>query len=83
MYLLQVLRYWDPRLACYLHGAGLEPELYAVPFLTTLAADNLGPGPGVAASLWDAMLATTGDDYTSCRVRYLRYTQLPTLLLQG
>ena len=54
-----VLRFFDPAVAVFLADVGLEPELYAAPFLLTLFADNL-PLTGVLA-LWDVMLATAPD----------------------
>jgi hypothetical protein len=46
---VEVLSFWDPDLHLHLSDLGLEPELWAVPFLTTLCT-------GTCATLHDAAL---------------------------
>jgi len=56
---MHVLRYFDPQVAVYLADVDLDPEVYAIPFLTTLFADNLPLADTVC--LWDMMFATYPD----------------------
>jgi hypothetical protein len=37
----QLLAFWDPHLACHLADIDIEPELYAVQWVSTLFADSL------------------------------------------
>jgi hypothetical protein len=54
--LSQVLRWVDPLLGCFLQDIQLEPELYAIPFVTTLFADGLTTSDALA--IWDIIFCT-------------------------